>query len=131
MGSGFQFLTRLHQQQQTAREIEYDLNKPNNQPTENYENGTRTHEAHEPDQDALAQLQCAGEGAGGAGRVDGESASGGHRPAALNRLDHAQPVGGPGDGRNAPGAEEPGEPGQWRVLESAIAGALERAAAAE
>jgi transposase InsO family protein len=122
---------------QPGNELEYDLVKPDPEKGEPHEQTTTEQqqqrdqgtEENTPETDAIAQLQRAGESAGGAGGVDREGATGGDMPAVIRELDHLQPVAGACDGGNAPGAGEPGEPGQRGGAESALAGADRQAAA--
>src|SRR5207247_1410265 len=77
------------EQQNQTKELEYDLNKGE----EKNEKGNQSIKPSEADDkqswaqttNALAQLQCAGESAGGAGGVDRASASGGDLPAVIHQ----------------------------------------------
>jgi transposase InsO family protein len=114
------------QQQNQTKELEYDLN---NKGEEKNEKGNQCIKPSEVDDkqsgaqttNALAQLQCAGESAGGAGSVDREGASGADLPRVIHQPDQLPSMAATGDGGNAPSAGEPGESGRWRSVESALA----------
>jgi transposase InsO family protein len=117
-------------QQKQTKELEYDLTQ---KAGDNHDKGIQSVESTK-DQgasqaDALTQLHCTGESAGGAGGVDGEGATGGDLPAAIHQPDHLQSMAGSGDGGNAAGIGEPGKPGQRGSVESALAGTHHQEAA--
>jgi transposase InsO family protein len=69
------------------------------------EQGEMSHEdGRQEDEDGAASVHGGGEVPGGAGAVDGAQLGGGAVPAAGGDLEPAQPVAGPGDGRDAAGA---------------------------
>lgn len=70
-----------------------------------------------------------GEGAGGAGGMDGTVQAGGCLPSDERELDRVQPVADPRDGGNAPSSGEPGEPLAGGSALPAPASALGEAAA--
>lgn len=116
-----------------GKELEYDLTKT----TDNNEGGNRDERDKAtqggegaPAADAGADIQRAGEGAGGVGGLDREGQAGGGLPADGGQLDHIQPLAEPGDGGHAPGAGEPREPEQGRCTEPEAAGAPGQALAA-
>lgn len=97
-------------QQNQEQELVYDLNQDSQR-----KDGTKKEEPHAP-------AQRAGQSPGGAGSVDRTVQTGGSLPAAQHQLDHLQPMAATGDGGNAPGAGEPGQPEQGRSPEPAPAG---------
>jgi len=106
-------------QQNNEQELTYDLNQNNDQ---RKENGTeKTHPS--------SPSQCPGQSPGGAGGVDGAVQAGGCLPPVEHQLDHVQPLAAPGDGGDAAGAGEPGQPDQGRSLEPAPAGVAPEPAA--
>lgn len=96
-------------QQNQEQELVYDLNQDAQR-----KDGTKK---ANPD----APAQRPGQGPGGAGGLDRTVQTGGGLPAAQHQLDHLQSMATAGDGGNAPGAGEPGEPEQGRSLEPAPA----------
>lgn len=102
--------------QKQTRELEYDLNKTNN-PTPDHEQGNQSNELvkaieqEAPQVGAGPQLQRAGEGAGGAGGVDGKGQRGGGEPRAGDQSNQLRPVAEAGDGGDAAGAGEPPQSG--------------------
>jgi transposase InsO family protein len=113
------------EQENQTKELEYDLNKgeekneKGNQSIKPSEAGDKQSWAQTTN--ALAQLQCAGESAGGAGSVDRAGASGADLPTVIHQPDQLPPMAGTGDGGNAPSTGEPGEPGRWRSAQPALA----------
>lgn len=95
-------------QQNQEQELVYDLNQDSQR-----KDGTKKEDRQS------GQPQRPGQSAGGAGGVDGTLQTGGSLPAAQHQLDHLQPLATPGDGRNAPGPGEPGQPEQGRSPEPA------------
>ena len=98
-------------QQNHEQELTYDLNQNSN----NRKDGTQKENPN-------ATAQRPGQGPGGAGGVDGTVQAGGCLPPAERQLDHLQPLAAPGDGGDASGAGEPGQPDQGRSLEPEAAG---------
>jgi transposase InsO family protein len=111
--------------QHQTKELEYDLDQ-NKQPE--LQRPCQT-EQGAPQAHAGSELQCAGESAGGAGRLDREGAPGRCLPADAHPVDDLQPVAGAGDGGDASSAREPGEPGRRPGAQPALANALAEAAA--
>lgn len=104
-------------------ELEYDL-KQNRKEKGSDERNTQTDTTQTGTKAAVAaelDLHGGGKSAGGPGSVDRASAAGGSMPATLDQGGHVLPLAGPGDGRNAPGAGEPGQFEQRRSVESAAA----------
>jgi len=98
-------------QQNKEQELTYDLNKND---SDERENGKE-------EEASLSVSQCPGQSSGGAGGVDGAVQTGGSLPPVEHQLDHLQPVATAGDGRDASGVGEPGQPGQGRSLEPEVA----------
>jgi transposase InsO family protein len=98
-------------QQNQEQELVYDLNQDSQRKDGTKKEGQQRGEPQRP-----------GQGAGGAGGVDGTLQTGGGLPAAQHQLDHLQPLATPGDGRNAPSPGEPGQPDQGRSLEPTAPG---------
>jgi transposase InsO family protein len=101
------------------QELTYDLEKG----SDRAEDETQTAEAGERAGDG------GGESAGGAGDLDGAGEAGGSDAGDERELRDAPAVAGTGDGGDAPGAGKPGEPGGWRGVVAALAGALAEAPA--
>jgi transposase InsO family protein len=90
------------------QELVYDLkNYERQDPTQNRE------EKEIP----LPQPQCERQSPGGPGGMDRALQTGGRLPPDESQLDDVQPLAAPGDGRDAAGAGEPGEPGAGRSVE--------------
>ena len=109
---------------QQPNEVEYDLKQNLNRKGSdegNNQNDSNQNRTNSATADTGHHLQCGGKGTGGAGGLDRSSMAGRSVPATLDQRDHLQPVAGAGDGRNAPGAREPGELKQRRSLEPAVA----------
>ena len=94
-------------EQNKEQELVYDLNK------------ARNDDRQDPkEEQGLRNLpQCGGQSPSGAGGVDRAVQTGGCVPPVQNQLDDLQSLAAPGDGGDAPGIGEPGEPGQGRSPE--------------
>jgi transposase InsO family protein len=105
---------------QTTQELVYDLAKPQD---------------HEHSQNIAAQTptdnQLPGhrESPGGVGGLDREVQTGGSMSATQDQLDHLPAMATTGDGGDAPGIGEPGQPEQRRSLKPAFAGTAAQTAA--
>jgi transposase InsO family protein len=94
------------------KEMTYDLEKGTN-------GGEGNGAAQAPGGDKPEWAHRGGEDAGGAGGVDGAGETGDGDEESGDQLSHAPAVAGPGDGGDAAGLGEPGEPGGWGGLEPA------------
>lgn len=99
------------------QELTYDLNQNTNR-----QDGTEK-------ENPSATPQRPRQSPGGTGGVDGAVQAGGSLPPVEHQLDHVQPLAATGDGGDASGTGEPGQPDQGRSLESPVAGVAPKPAA--
>lgn len=115
-----------------TKELEYDLNQKGDKDEER-NHDVRPSEVEQPNWGQStaggAQLQCAGQSAGGAGGVDRAGAPGGDLPAVVDQSDQLLSMAGTSHGGNAASLGEPRQSGQGRSVESASADAPEQAPA--
>jgi transposase InsO family protein/transposase-like protein len=102
---------------QNEKELVYDLNQQNSGKTEPLIPLNQTQKASVP----APAPECDRESAGSPGGVDRLLQGVGHLPPVQHQLDDAQPVAGPGDGGNAPGAGTAGQTRPGQSSESAPA----------
>ena len=100
-------------EQNKEQELIYDLKQ-----------ATSDHGPQNEKENPTAHRQRAGEGPRGSGGLDRTLQAGGGLPPLQNQLDDLQPVATPGDGGHAPSLGEPGQSGQGRSFEPAVAGPL-------
>jgi len=114
---------------ENEQELVYDLKKGDTDGEEQKgTEGNHQEKGATPGGQPDPQRECGGQGAGGAGGVDGTGEASGSVPAVGGEPDHVLAMAGPGDGGDVASVGKPGEPGGGAMPESPVADAPGQAA---